>query len=514
MQSCCVIGCGPAGIAACAHLKQAGLLVTCFEVHSAPGGIWQIDSHEAFSSRGIRSPIHPTMRCIIPKDFMAFSDFRFDYIVPQFPHHSSVKHYLERYAASKGVAALTRFNTQVQSVRFDACDNLWRVVTVNMSNGDVMEWAFNNVCVCTGQSQEPRFPKDFLTLVASFKDAGGEVEHACYVKKFRSYRNKKVVVIGDGATAVEYCNSLLQAGATVYHSSLEIGQSMDSQSYFSSSFLSKSFFGNAKGLSTGTFLEFLRNGHIDTFSFPHDVPHLGSIVRSEGKDLVFRCTKSSVMKPSFAHSSRSNSEYLLENVDVIICSTGYIQRYPFLSFDVRHVVEESTAVCISDGKKVDSDRSETTTHRPHQIEHNLFNTRGLYLGTIYRKNPSLAFIGIQPGLLPSFLMFECQSRFVSYILSERVSLPKNEQAMISKQKFLEFSCHMSLDTTHGLCNASRYYNVLQQELGMRAHHTYTKTLAHRKRWFFASSVLRLYHKIRSLAPLKRKKQHVLFSNDI
>lgn len=513
MQSCCVIGCGPAGITASAHLRQAGLLVTCFELHSVPGGIWQIDSHESFSSRGLYSPIYPTMKCIIPKDVMAFSDFRFDYTVPQFPHHSSVKNYLEHYASSKGVAALCRFNTQVQSARFDLRDGLWKIVTVNVSNGDVLEWAFHKVCVCTGQTQEPRFPKKIHLLAESFKEAGGDIEHACYIKNFRSYRSKKVVVIGDGVTAAEYCNGLHQAGADVYHSSSTGGSIAASTKNWSWSRLPELLKRNTKKRGTADLIKHLQSAATRRAFFSHPINHIGSLVRCEGRDLIFKSCGSMPLKISSQPFSE-DSEELIENVDMIICATGYTQRYTFLSPDVRNVVEESHVERISDGKKAEPQLSKEEKEEENPEKTSLTSTRGLYLGTIYRENPSLAFVGMQAGLIPSFMMFECQSRFVSYVFSERVSLPSDSCSMIEKEQSLETSFQMDLSVSNGQCNTPQYFNVLQQELGVSAQDTYFKKISQRRRWLFVSSFLRVYHKFRSLAPLKRKQQHILFSNKI
>jgi len=208
MHSCAVIGCGPAGMAASAVLRQYGLMVTCFEVEPEVGGIWAKNSRDVFSTRGVLSPVYPSMRCVLPKDLMSFSDVRFDYTTPQFPHHTAVRQYLGHYAERKGIRGLTRFNTKVESIRWDPRQSSWKLISVNIRNGDIMEWSFDRICVCTGQTQEARFPEGARELLHDYTRHGGEVHHAAHIKDFRAFANKRVAVVGDGVTAYDYCLEL------------------------------------------------------------------------------------------------------------------------------------------------------------------------------------------------------------------------------------------------------------------------------------------------------------------
>eukprot|EP00796_Vickermania_ingenoplastis_P001021 gene1021-610_t len=507
MQSCAVIGCGPAGILATSCLRQSGLLVTCFELSSGAGGMWAIDSRKRFSDRGLPSPLFPAMRCVLPKDLMAFSDSRFDYTVPQFPHHSSVKDYLERYASAKGVAGLTRFNTKVQSVRFDDRDRLWKLVTVNISSGDVHEWSFDKVCVCTGQTQEPRFPLGLMQAMEPFKRAGGEVEHACHVKDFRALRHKRVVVIGDGVTAADYCDGLQQVGADVCHSS-----SIDGTAEQRAAAASGAGGTAAERLWRRAAPEVLYRRVVQRQMTNPRVKRLGALRRWEdGKALVFdgAAAQGPLRVPQAAPLEEHGAE-LVDNVDMILCATGFTQRFPFLHPDIRRIVEEEslpllpleTANICTKGK---AEAEGSPTSGP--------SARGLYLGTIWRSNPSLAFVGLQKSLLPPFLLYEVQARFVSYAFTRRLTLPATETEMLRRQEELEARHGMLLASPDGM-RSSVYFDVLQQELGVSSRDTYRLALLQRKQWLLTTLGLRVYHKLRALAPLKRKQQHLLFSNKV
>ena len=58
------------------------------------------------------------------------------------------------------------------------------------------------------------------------------------------------------------------------------------------------------------------------------------------------------------------------------------------------------------------------------------------MGTFYRKNPTLAALGLQTEIVPPFLVFEAQSRYIANILSRRVALPRNEQEMDENEEKL------------------------------------------------------------------------------
>lgn len=504
MQSCAVIGCGPAGIIASSTLRQAGLFVTCFELGPTAGGIWQIESRHKFSTRGLLSPLYPSMRCSTPKDMMAFSDKRFDFTVPSFPHYSSASDYLQRYASFKGVSALTRYNTKVQSARFDSKDSLWKLITVNVVSGDILEWTFDNVCVCTGQTQEPRFPPNLHRLLQPFKDQGGEVEHACYVKDFRSLRKKKVVIVGSGATAMDYCSFLHMVGAEVFLSS---GNSKVNQI--------RGLSHNQEGQLVRLWKQGFANSALQNIAnrkaLHPRIKCLGPIKRSEADGIIFESMEAhtKLKMPGVQQSySCTNDEILVENIDLVICATGFTQRYPFLHKDLRQQLEEDPSILLEDHSEKHASSSSANIFEASQ-----FHQKGLYLGTIFRSNPSLAFIGLQKGLCPPFMMYECQSRFVSYAFSQRISLPSTEADMIKKESSLELKHSMNISTINSeQLNSSKYFDVLQEELGATTR--YTSELSKRRLWVSTTFFLWVYHKFRSFAPLKRKKQHLLFSNEV
>lgn len=579
MQSCAVIGCGPAGMVACTALRQSGLLVTCFDIAPGPGGIWSSNARDVFSSRGAVSPIYPSMRCVLPKELMCFSDVHFDFTVPQFPHHTAVQHYMLQYASQKGVRGLTRFNTKVESARYDPVDRLWKLISVNVLNGDVMEWAFDKVCVCTGQTQEVRFPVGLRETLDSYVREGGELHHAAHVKDFRSFRNKRVVIVGDGVSAYDYCMELKRMGAEVTHSTMMQGEtstavggaagaataaesspsSLNAKAGGGAS-LSSSLWkdaaamsGDAQGRKELSDVRVAADAATRLTSFmarlpwmrndvhaANDVvrkwlryrntrveaiPTVGLPVESEGRGIRFRddplrrqSTEEVVAEAKARAQRRSGdsgpslttsalSGVFLDRVDAVICATGFTRRYPFLHPDIRRVLEDDGPRLLTPSAGSTAETAAAESGSRH----------GLYLGTLWTNEPSLAVVGHQRELLPPFLIFEAQSRFIAYAFTQRLSLPQGAAALQARETELTMEnpllCDLYSPAGLGLHSAV-YYNVLQQELGVSSRDTYTAKIMQRQRWLLSSTLVRIYHKFRSMAPLKRKKQHLLFSNRV
>ncbi|KAG5482789.1 hypothetical protein LSCM1_06819 [Leishmania martiniquensis] len=564
MQSCAVIGCGPAGMVASTVLRQSGLLVTCFDIAPRPGGIWASNARDIFSSRGCVSPIYPSMRCVLPKELMAFSDVRFDYTVAQFPHHTAVLHYMHRYAAQKGVRGLTRFNTKVESARFDPVDRVWKVISVNVINGDVMEWSFDKVCVCTGQTQEVRFPAGMREALEGFVREGGEVHHAAHVKDFRAFHRKRVVVVGSGVSAYDYCVELKRMGAEVLQSitvQAPFAGSSDLQAGLArSSHIAAHWRDNAAAqLRRGQAAKEVSDMRVAADAVTrlvglaarlpwlrHDVHVASDVVRkwlryrnmrlegipvvglpldNDGRGLRFaadpsvrRSTADFVVEAAERVGRRGksplapSSEVFVDNVDAVICATGYTRRYPFLHPDVRRVLEEDQPLLTSCASSTPSCFSGSAACGvPSASRH------GLYMGTLWSAEPSLALVGHQKDLLPPFLLFEAQARFIAYAFTQRVLLPEGAEAMRAKEDALVKDnaalANVYSEGGAGLHSAA-YFNILQHELGVSSRDTYTAKVLQRHKWLLHSTLVRLYHKCRSMAPLKRKKQHLLFSNDI
>src|SRR5262249_25129900 len=91
----CVIGAGGTGLAAIKNLREHGFGVDCYERETGVGGGW--------NWRHNRSPVYSSTHLISSKPFTQFPDFPMPDDWPDYPHHSQLLSYFERYADHFGL---------------------------------------------------------------------------------------------------------------------------------------------------------------------------------------------------------------------------------------------------------------------------------------------------------------------------------------------------------------------------------------------------------------------------
>lgn len=582
----CVIGAGPAGMCATVALRRVGAMVTCFEIHDSVGGIWNANVSDSIGPRGINSPIHPSMRTVLPKDLMSFSDKRFNFFTPSFPHHTAVRSYLHEYAYEKGISGFVRFNTMVQRVRRDPANHCWRVTTVNFRTGDIFDWKFDAVVVATGRTSDPRFPEEMPEGEHDFLLNGGTIRHVSEAKNFREFKDKRVVVAGDGVAAYEHCRLLIEAGAQVFHSTMITPSTRDPSlldTPQSSRALSLAGVLNNLPIADTTthkgreiLCRWLRRDNSNNLR----CPRVGRILafdadrnaiceadptrrwteeekrlwsgklKKEKKDMErWRLTHPDLAENPDVEAENpttpidDGSKITIEGVDAVIYATGYHLRFPFLPQDIRDEVEAKpllrlmqqapytpppppppppgTPAATADSSTVSAE-STTNEESAEEIEAKLVENlkadlrngtavqhRGLFMGTVYVKDPSLAFVGLPNDLLPPFVVFQAQARYIAAVMSRRVPIPATEEEMREQEKNF-----MSIYTSRGAgTDTIPYYNALQQAAGPGGN-SFVEEVKSRRLWFIGTWALNVVHKVRQLSPLKRKKQHVIISNDV
>ena len=108
VDNVCVIGAGAAGLTAIKNLREYGFGVDCYERETGVGGAW--------NWRHDRSPVYASTHLISSKPFTQFPDFPMPDSWPDYPHHSQVLAYLERYADHFGLREHIWFGTEVTKV--------------------------------------------------------------------------------------------------------------------------------------------------------------------------------------------------------------------------------------------------------------------------------------------------------------------------------------------------------------------------------------------------------------
>ncbi|RIS83587.1 flavin-containing monooxygenase [Mycobacteroides abscessus] len=184
-----IVGAGISGLGAAYYLQRdlPGKTYALVEARGAVGGTWDLHRYP-----GIRSD----------SDLFTFGyefkPWRGDSIASA----SSIRSYLAQMAVENGIHDKIQFRTKVVAAQWKSGDRQWIVEVVNADDGErrVIRcgWLF-------GATGYYRYDQGFAPAFPGLEDyerAGGTVVHPQLWPEGTDYADKKVVVIGSGATAV------------------------------------------------------------------------------------------------------------------------------------------------------------------------------------------------------------------------------------------------------------------------------------------------------------------------
>jgi cation diffusion facilitator CzcD-associated flavoprotein CzcO len=198
----CVIGAGASGLATIKNLREHGFEVDCYERETSVGGAW--------NWRHDRSPVYASTHLISSRPLTEFPDFPMPDDWPDYPHHSAVLSYLERYAQHFGLVEHIWFGTQVVSA-VPVGDGRWDVTTQSTGGGSSRVQRYAGLVLANGHNWDPAKPD----IPGDFR---GQVLHSSAYKDSAVLRNRKVLVIGGGNTGCDIAVEAAQHGGTVWHS--------------------------------------------------------------------------------------------------------------------------------------------------------------------------------------------------------------------------------------------------------------------------------------------------------
>jgi cation diffusion facilitator CzcD-associated flavoprotein CzcO len=206
----CVIGAGGSGLAAVKNLTEAGFRVDCYERETGVGGGW--------NWRHDRSPIYSSTHLLSSRPFTQFPDFPMPDDWPDYPHHSHVLSYFERYADHFGLREHIWFGTEV--VRVAAAPEgegrfgpKWDVTTRGSRGGSQRTMRYAAVVVANGHNWSPKMP-----VYEGLADYRGDVIHASQYKDAAQLRGRRVLVVGGGNAGCEIAVEAAQRAAGCWHS--------------------------------------------------------------------------------------------------------------------------------------------------------------------------------------------------------------------------------------------------------------------------------------------------------
>ena len=193
-----VVGAGISGISAAVHLDQGcpDKTLGILERRENIGGTWDL-----FKYPGIRSD--SDMHTL----GFSFKPWRAKKAIADGP---SIMSYLDETVGEYGLAEKIRFSHRVVAADWSSSEARW---TLNVDeNGSTKQMSCNFLFMCSGYYS---YDNAYDAQIAGIGDFGGEVVHPQFWPENLDYAEKRVVIIGSGATAVTLAPSMADTGARV-----------------------------------------------------------------------------------------------------------------------------------------------------------------------------------------------------------------------------------------------------------------------------------------------------------
>ena len=195
-----IIGAGISGIGAAYRLAEAdpSTRYVILERRERIGGTWDLFRYPGVRSDSSIFSLSWPWEPWTGKEYVADGDV--------------IRDYMEDAARKHGIFGRIRFNTTVDSADWDSATDTWTVRTTDGATGTAATYRGRFVFFGSGyyNYDEPYSP-DF----AGLDTYQGTVVHAQHWPENLDYTDKKVVVIGSGATAVSLVPALARTAAKV-----------------------------------------------------------------------------------------------------------------------------------------------------------------------------------------------------------------------------------------------------------------------------------------------------------
>jgi 4-hydroxyacetophenone monooxygenase len=194
--SALVIGAGISGICAAIKLAEAGISCTLIERNQRSGGVWLENRY-------------PGAACDVPSHLYSFSFAPFDW-TRFFACGSEIHQYLEKVATDFDVLSRVRFGCEATQARYLESSARWEV-DVRHDDGRTESLRANILISAVGAFNKPRYPD--VPGIESF--AGASAHTARWPAGGMDFKDKRVVVVGNGASAMQVVPAIADAVASL-----------------------------------------------------------------------------------------------------------------------------------------------------------------------------------------------------------------------------------------------------------------------------------------------------------
>ncbi|MGF1489406.1 MAG: flavin-containing monooxygenase [Prochloraceae cyanobacterium] len=324
-----IIGAGFVGLGVAQGFKQANILYDQVDASDEIGGNWYHGVYE-------------TAHIISSKRITQFSNFPMPESYPDFPSAQEMRDYINAFADRFELRENIELNRKVTYVR-PIEDNLWEV---SFANGE--QRIYKGILMCNGHHWSKRFPE----FEGEFS---GEIIHSKDYKKPEQLKGKKVLVIGGGNSACDIAAEAARVGSKCVLSMRD-----------SVWFIPKIFQGtpiadlgkDKKGTSplwyqrlmTYLVIRFTFGTH-ESYGLPKPKHKIFEKHPTINNEVPYYIKHGRIIaKPGVAKLDDRSVEFVdgtREEVELIVCATGYYVSYPFLPPELQRV-RGSVVECYGD----------------------------------------------------------------------------------------------------------------------------------------------------------------------
>jgi cation diffusion facilitator CzcD-associated flavoprotein CzcO len=321
LPSACVIGAGSSGIAAAKALHERGIRFDCFEKSDRVGGNW------VFGNKNGMSSAYRSLHINTSRERMEYSDFPMPRSYPDFPHHGQIAAYFDAYVDHFGFRDRIAFETGVAHAERGA-DDAW---TITLESGETRR--YDALLVANGHHWNPRWPEPAFPGVFD-----GVQMHSHHYIDNTDFRDKRVLVVGIGNSAMDIAvessfvaqRTLLSSrrGAYILPKYL-FGRPLDQIGVNALTPLLPFTFRRAVLAA----LYRIGVGRVQDYGLPEPDHKIGEAHPTISADFLNRIAHGDMTwKPNVAGLEGDSVRFedgTIEQVDVIVWSTGYKVSFPF-----------------------------------------------------------------------------------------------------------------------------------------------------------------------------------------
>jgi len=194
---CLVIGCGISGICMSIKLSEKGIDHLVLEKESDVGGTWFLSNY-------------PGVQCDVPSHGYCFSfEMNADWS-KAYAGSKEIWAYLSKVSRKYGVYERTQFNTEVLSAHWMESDRKWVVETQDRKSMAKQTHIVDYLISGIGGLHIPQYPN-----VPGVGQFGGMEVHSAEWRNDVDLKNKRVVVVGSAASAVQLVPSIAEYASQV-----------------------------------------------------------------------------------------------------------------------------------------------------------------------------------------------------------------------------------------------------------------------------------------------------------